>query len=300
MGKFSNRRFLAAADPGKDYELIYRISATQEFSREARTGLKLAFLRTLAIPSIASTLVGSGEMLHRPVKRVDDTTIIVYGLIDHGISSDQGQQLLHHLNRIHRPFGLDNQDAMYVLATLAVIPVRWIAAHGWRNMHPHEPRAAALFWHNVGGAMHLHDVPATYPGFDRYLTLYERRHMTYSPASHQLGTATLDYFLDRLPNRARPAASALISACLDPPVNAALGYRPASRTATAVLNTALRLRALAELAAPARALPALTDASRPRASYPHGYQLSQLGPRTGRTPLSGLSPGNAPTGESTA
>src|SRR4051794_37375789 len=91
-------------DPERDYQEIFRLVARGEFRLEHRLGMLLAFWRSGAVPAIADLLDRTGETTLRAGKRADDTGLLMYEMIDHGLASGRGTRAVRRINRIHARF----------------------------------------------------------------------------------------------------------------------------------------------------------------------------------------------------
>jgi hypothetical protein len=267
-GRYRRLRQLSTLDPVADCHAIYRATTLYEFPFEAKIGLLLAFWRTFAIPSIAQLLVTTGETTERTARRTDDTGILMYELIDHG------------LDQIHRRYPISNDDHRYVLGTFIVTATRFIDRAGWRPLSDLERQATYHFYAELGRRMNIHDIP---PDLDAYTTFfdgYEARHLAHTPAAERLMDATRGLLGTMLPRPLAPAGPPLLAALLDEPLRRATAPPPPSRTARATLTTALTVRGflLRHLYPPRRhsSLAAGINAT----TYPDGYDLTTVGPPT--------------------
>lgn len=276
MGRYSRLRQILALDPERDYERIYRLSTQYEFPWDVTRALELALFRTYAVPSIGALLDHTGEFADHGQKRYDDTTLILFEAGVEGFDSPRGRAAIRRMNRIHGAYDIDPDDYRYVLSTFVVIPVRWIAAYGWRPYSEHEIRATVNTYRHLGRLMGIKEIPETYDAFEALLDDYERTHYRPNPASHRVAQATIAIFANWFPPPLRPLARRGVLALLDEPLRTALDLPRPSRAMRTAADTALRLRA-----AVVRRMPPRPDTrpSRPRPrTYPRGYTLEDLGP----------------------
>jgi hypothetical protein len=229
------------------------------------------------VPSIAELLAATGETTRRTPRRADDTAIIMYTLIEHGLDHPLGRAATRRLNQLHRRFAISNDDFRYVLGTFVFISARWVDRHGWRPLCCHERAAMFAFYTELGRRMNLADVPATYAEFEAFFDAYEAENFGYTPAAAELVTAT-KYLLADLPKPLVGAGQAVADALLDPPLRAATGTPDPPWWARAVLAGGLVGRA-AWLRHAARPRERHSPAHGIRArTYPQGYDLATVGP----------------------
>lgn len=277
-GRYRRLRQLSTMDPVADCHAIYRATTLYEFPFEARIGLLLAFWRTFAIPSIAQLLVTTGETTERTARRTDDTGILMYELIDHGLDHPRGRTATRRLNQIHRRYSISNDDYRYVLGTFIVTGPRFVERHGWRPLHDVERQATYHFYAELGRRMNIRDIPTSLDAYTTFFDDYEARHLAHTPAAEHLMTATRGLFGAMLPRPLAPAAPALLSALLDEPLRRATATPPPSRSARTTLTTALAIRGflLRHTYTPRRH--SFLAGGISAATYPDGYNLATVGP----------------------
>src|SRR5262249_6126256 len=129
--------------------------------------LEFALFRTFAVPRIAGLLNHTGEFVHRPQKRYDDTDLIISTLLECGYDSERGRTALDRMNTLHGRFRIDNADFLYVLSTFVFEPIRWIDRFGWRTLCPQERLGLSSFWSEVGRRMDLRALPTDGAPFER-------------------------------------------------------------------------------------------------------------------------------------
>jgi hypothetical protein len=276
-------KYIRTLDPVVDYEEIYRTVAQYEFGWETILGLNLAFYRTFGIPAIAELLHSTGEMTERTRKRADDTGLLMYEMITHGLESDRGRAAVKRLNQIHRRFDIAPEDYRYVLATFVVVPSRWIAETGWRPMCCHERAATAEFYRRLGALMQVSDIPADYDGFGKVLDAYEAEHFAHTAASEALMTATRGLFAGRLPYRLKRLAGPVADTLLTPDLRVAVGAPTPAAPVRWLVGGLVRLRATAEAWKAPRTEPYLKLGT--ALSYPDGYRVEELGPVSSHGPV---------------
>ena len=263
-------------DPVADHEEVYRTVAQYEFGWETMLGLNLAFYRTFGVPAIAELLSSTGEMTERTRKRADDTGLLMYEMITHGLEAERGRAAVKRLNQIHRRFDIADDDYRYVLATFVVVPTRWIERTGWRPLCCHERTATVEFYRRLGTLMNVSDIPADYAGFEELLDAYEAKHFAYTAAAEALMAATRGLFAGRMPDRLKGLAGPVADSLLPPTLRTAVGAPTPALPVRILVAGMLRLRATAEAWKAPRTEPYLTLGKAP--SYPAGYRVQELGP----------------------
>jgi hypothetical protein len=252
---------------------------------ESHRAHELAIFSTFAVPSISKILEQTGEFAQRGQRRYDDTVALLREIGRDGPDSPRGRAAIRHLNRIHRPYDISDGDLRYVLATFVVVPVRWIAWYGWRDLTDHEVRASVSYYQALGRLMGIRQIPSDYAGFASYLDAYERDKYEFSQANHRLAISLTEVMGAWFPRPLRPLARLCIVAGLGKALRQALGLSEPSGLIRAGVHVALRSRAVL-----LRLIPPLRRGRKgPRRlrSYPHGYSLSELGPAHVRDPAGG-------------
>ncbi|TDC99943.1 DUF2236 domain-containing protein [Saccharopolyspora terrae] len=278
MRRFDRLQQILALDPDRDHYEIFRLLLVYEFPWDITKALELALFRTYAVPSIGGLLDRTGELTQRPQKRYDDTRLILFEIFYWGANSDRGLRALDQLNAIHSRFRISNDDYLYTLATFVVTPVRWIEQFGWRRLHPNEVRALTNSMRYLGQGMHISDIPETYDEFAKLLNDYERDQFAVDHGGRRVADATLKLFTSWYPRPIAPVLKHAAKAAMDPPLLAALRYPKPSATARKIAHWALYVRAQLLRVGPTR------PDSRPvlpvSLSYPNGYEIEELGPRS--------------------
>ncbi|MGI5149209.1 oxygenase MpaB family protein [Plantactinospora sp. CA-294935] len=285
-GRFDRLREIRELDPARDCHRIYRTTALWEFPFDVRMGLLLAFWRTFAVPSIAELLAATGETTSRTERRADDTGILMYTLIEHGLDHPLGRAATRRLNQLHRRYAIDNDDYLYVLGTFVFVGSRWIDRHGWRPLCCHERTAIYHFYAELGRRLRITGIPPDLDSYADWYDTFEAERFAATPAARQLITATKGLLAD-LPRPLVPVGERVADALLDPPLRAAVSVAPPPWWARALLAGGLAGRAayLRHGAAPRRRQ--YLDGGLRAKTYPDGYDIATVGPaeehRGGRT-----------------
>jgi hypothetical protein len=198
-------------------------------------------------------------------------------MIYHGVEHERGRRAVAQLNRIHSHYSIANDDFLYILSALAVVPLRWIDQHGHRALTDADRAATYAFYRALGQNLGVRDIPGTYEGLERYLDDYEAAHMRFHEGAPELIGASRRLLADRFPRWLRPLILAAGDALLDTRLRTSLGLAAPSWLTRTAVSAALRLRAYAaRRRGPARA-PVFEPDGTAR-SYPNGYVIEQVGP----------------------
>lgn len=249
----------------------YHQLALYDLAGELKVGLNLAFYRTFAIPAIGGLLAQTGEITGRAQKRADDTGIIMYSLMYYGFDDPEGKRVLQRLVGIHSRYQIANEDFLYVLSCLAVVPTRWVAEFGSRALTPAEEEGTAAFYQELGQQMGLAGVPGSYREFERFFDDYDERHLKPHPGARQLIEASRGVLAARFPKVMRPIAGQCADAMLDDRLRTALGLPAPSAPIRWITRLLLRLKTSG------KQKPAFTPGQFVT-SYPDGYDIDTVGP----------------------
>jgi hypothetical protein len=215
-----------------DYSAMYRRTVMVELAWEMRFGWNLAFYRPFAVPRMAELLAGTGQITGHTLKRSHDTGLIMYELFEHGLEHPRARQVIRWLNRMHRRWQIEQEDYLYVLAALIVVPARFTAQYGWRPMSATEQAAAVRFYRDLAQLMAIRDAPGSYLEMERFLDNYEATHVHHSTAGERLVRATLPFLQERIPGLLAGRADEIAGFFMDERLRAALAL-PSPRPSTA-------------------------------------------------------------------
>ncbi len=276
-GRFDNLREIRTLDPydDADRDRIVTLTGRHDFPWDLDQGTAIAFLRDYGVPSIARLLDRTKQFEDDGIKRYDDTLFFQEEAVAEGVDSERSHAAVDRLNRIHGHYSIPNHEFQYVLATTLVGPVRWIDRYGWRPLDPKEVVALTRFTTRFGELMNITGLPDTYDGYLTLLVDYEREHFAHDPANTRVTEATIRIGRQTSPWFLRPGFRRVSIALMDEPLRVALGMPAQPRLLVAAVDLGLRLRAKAlRFLAPPRSAPY----ERVHPTYPHGYQLDQIGP----------------------
>lgn len=279
MQRFDWVRRIEALDPERDFTEIYRITGAHEFPWDLNQSLSFALFRTYAVPSIGRLLASTGEFTERVQKRYDDTGLILDAIIEHGFGSPQGRAAIRRMNRMHGAYSISNDDFRYVLCTFVVVPIRWIARFGWRDLTETERVASANYYRELGRHMGIKGIPATHQEFAELMDAYEAEHFGFDAGARAVADSTLDLFTTFPPNHLAPAAVVRRFALglMDDPLRAAFGYPRISRAEQAVAAAGVWARGRVVRFLPPRREPKFARMLPNIRSYPDGYEIDELG-----------------------
>jgi hypothetical protein len=277
MARFDRLREIQQLDPERDHAKIQHLSTGYEFPWDTVRALEIALYRTYCVPAISALLDRTGEFRHRTQQRYDDTSLIVAEMCKSGYESGRGRDALERMNFIHGHFKISNADYLYVLSTFIYEPIRWIDKFGWRKLCEQEKLGAYYFWREVGKRMGIKDIPPTFEKFEQYNLNYERDKFRYADSNKNVGSATRDLFASWFPRLFTPMVRHGIYAMLDERMLQAFGFPRPLPFLPPLARFALKLRGKFVRFLPPRKKPHFfTDI--PNRTYPHGYEISKLGP----------------------
>lgn len=202
-----------------------------------------------------------------------DTGLLMYELIDAGVDSPRGRQVIRMLNNMHRRWPIANDDYLYVLATFIVVPVRFADQYGARATTDVEKEAIAAFYRQVGQLMGIHDLPDGYRAAAEVLDRYEAANAAPSPAGAALLAATTHVAAARLPRPLRSHTAAIIALLLPDHICAALSLPIPTARARWALRQVMALRRWARHLRPGPPKPVFTAGVSGKTVYPAGYDL---------------------------
>ena len=264
-------------NPVTEHSQICSLLAGYEFPWDITRALELAMLKTYCVPSISKLLDRTGEFHYHTQKRYDDTGLLVAEILKWGYNSDRGQESIRRMNMIHGHYQISNQDFLYVLSTFIYEPIRWNQRFGWRLFTETEKLAIFYFWQAVGTKMKIANIPTTYAEFARYNLDYECHNFVSADSNRRVGNSTLNLFLSWFPAFSRPLLKPCVRALFDERSLEAFGWSNPSPWIRSLVESTLKLRGkTAKLLLPRQKPDFYTDSK--LKSYPHGYELEDLGP----------------------
>jgi hypothetical protein len=213
------------------------------------------------------------------MKRSIDTGIVIYELIASGLDSERGRQMTSLLNRVHQHVPGSQEDFLYVLMALLVVPMRWTDRYGWRKPTQTERDAATRFFRELGERMHISDIPATFEEAEIFFDDYERRRMRPSTAGRTLMSATVQVFQSMQPRLLHPLTKRMIATMLDDAqLTKALGLPPSTWWSRLGLNAGMSVRNVIRRRTPLSTVPSFIPGQAAPPAHPQGYDLADIGP----------------------
>ncbi len=277
MRRYQKARPHLHLDAQRDHVKICHDLAGSTFAWEINRALELALLRTFCVPRISAILHQSGEFLHHPQKRYDDTGLLIGNILKWGYDSPQGKAAIAQMNRIHSHYAIANEDFLYVLSASLCEPIHWNARYGWRPFTETEKQALFYFWRAVGDRMKIDHLPPTYAAFEQFKATYEAEQFRYSPDNAAIGNAVITLMQSWFPAVVAPWVPKIANVLIDEPMRMALGWAAPNALLVAGVNQGLRLRRWGvRWLAGRRQAEFFGD--QPTRSYPQGYAIEQLGP----------------------
>ncbi|NET72813.1 MAG: DUF2236 domain-containing protein [Sphaerospermopsis sp. SIO1G2] len=277
LNRYKNLKLIQQLDPKSEHDQICYLMFGYEFPWDITKSLEVALMRTYCIPSISKLLNKTGEFIHRPQKRYDDTSIIITEILKWGYDSQRGAAALQKMNSIHRRFQIANSDFLYVLSTFIYEPIRWNQRFGWRLMCENERLGNFYFWCEVGKRMDIKNIPDNYTEFEQYNLEYEKTNFVYSEDNRKVGEATRDLFISWFPKWMSKPLKPITYTFLDNQILDAFGFEHPAPILRQTVESILKTRAKLLKFFPAKNQSAFfTD--HPTRTYPQGYKISNLGP----------------------
>ncbi|KAJ7667537.1 hypothetical protein DFH06DRAFT_1182805 [Mycena polygramma] len=179
----------------------------------ARLGASAALFRTYGIPSIAETLLRTGEMSKDSTmsKRVTDTAILISSFVMCPLADPQDQSrpipkdprsslAIARMNWIHSHYKISNVDFLYTMSMFIFQPAVIMERCSWRAVSQEEIECLFILWKEIGRRMGIEDIPSTAEALHAWSQEYELQHMIPSDASRALGQVAMNHIRRRVPN----------------------------------------------------------------------------------------------------
>jgi hypothetical protein len=264
-------------NPETDHERISFLLSCHVFPWDLERSLEFALFRTFAVPSISGLLAKTGEFVQRPRKRYDDTELILFEILEHGMNSLRGKRAIRRMNSMHGRFDISNEDFLYVLSTFIFEPIRWTEKYAYRPMTELEKQGIFKNYLELGKRMNLKDVPQTLEAFEDYNIRYEREMFRFAESNRIIADKTINLMLGfYVPRWLFWLGRPFVYALLDDPLRESLGIRNVSGLRKWVAKKGLAIHAFFHKISREPEQPVL-GTKRKRPSYPEGYQIEELG-----------------------
>jgi hypothetical protein len=168
---------------------ILLLSRGFEFPFGYHRAAEMALLRWLAVPQLSAWLMELGAFPQAAHRTHSDLLCLIDVLYAQGLNSQAGQTALARLRTLARTWPLPPAEQHYLLATLVLEPVTWMANFGYRRLVVPEMLALFFFWRAVALALDVPDVPTRFIDLKRFKADYEAQHCQFSPSNQQAAEA---------------------------------------------------------------------------------------------------------------
>lgn len=132
------------------------------------------------MPSVSKILVSTREFHRAPLRRAEDTELILSEIIDvypriqnelmanrpvsdteKAKQRERSDMSLRRLNELHSKYPILNDDYLFTLALFVGEPIRWVNAFEWRKLDIREINAFFKVWYDIGLRMNIKGIPNT-------------------------------------------------------------------------------------------------------------------------------------------
>ncbi len=168
------------------YQLYYH-----KFPLAFRMGSYQALLRPMAIAHLVEHLYDNSRLTHETYHRLQSTRLLIKQLVEFGVHSEQGKQVIEHINQAHRHVAADNDAYRYVLSCFFLEPFRWNHHHGKHPMQPHHKQTIIDFWCAIGEQMNIKSLPDNEHDWQQFQKEYEQQYMGTTPQGCALARKAL-------------------------------------------------------------------------------------------------------------
>jgi ER-bound oxygenase mpaB/B'/Rubber oxygenase, catalytic domain len=152
-----------------------------DLATDMKIGMFLAFCRTFGVPSIGGLLASTGQTSQHARRRAVNARDTMYALFRHGLDEPEGVAAVRRLQRMHERHAISNDDNLYILGCLAVVPTRFADRFGRRSLTGEERAATHALYQRLTGLMGIDGVPGTYAELEGWFDEYDRRHLVAHP-----------------------------------------------------------------------------------------------------------------------
>ena len=234
-------------------------------------------LNSFAVPSISGLLDPTGEFSRRPLKRYDDTALLVREVLRNGLNSDPASAPLRELMTCTAVSRIANDDFLYVLSTFVFTPIDWLDRFGRRAMTDEEREDWFLYWREFGRRMGIAGLPADIGAFRSFAKEFEQQRFAHAPSNRAVAQPTIDLLLNQyfVPPFLYPPGRAFVMALCSPHFVEALGYPAPSSALRRIAEGAMGLRRTILRLLPEGARPKYIQFG--KQTYPEGYNIEELG-----------------------
>ncbi|KAJ7682499.1 hypothetical protein DFH06DRAFT_1389181 [Mycena polygramma] len=192
---------------------IAHVSLLYDMPFFGRLGASASLFRTYGIPSIAATLLKTGEMTNDSTitKRMTDTAILISSFVTCPMADPKDQYkrppkdpcnalALARMNYIHGHYKISNDDFLYTMSVFIFGTADMMGRCDWRPMSAEELECLFVLWTEIGRRMGIRDIPATVEALRTWSEEYETEHLVPSEDSSKLAQIALSHICRRVPN----------------------------------------------------------------------------------------------------
>ncbi|KAG2223496.1 hypothetical protein INT45_001244 [Circinella minor] len=296
---------------GRIAQEIYCQTFRKEFPLISRESIEVALFKTFTVPTVSKILFGTREFEKAPLRRAEDTELIlseiidVYPRIQNQLMKNQvvtpkerikqyerAEISIHRLNELHGKYPILNDDYIFTIALFVDEPIRWINTFEWRSLDIREVNAFFKVWYDIGLKMNIKNLPDTYEKLMQFRKEYEEKAVHYSPFNWKVAEPTLNLLYSRLPSFMKPIIRKALPCLLEEIDRKAFGLEKPSWIMNYFVRNIFNLRAqfIRYFLLPRRHYWTRTP-WQPNENgkymptfciygmvYPDGYRISELGP----------------------
>ncbi|SNY77928.1 hypothetical protein SAMN04244553_1135 [Nocardia amikacinitolerans] len=247
-----------AAEP--DYAPIMRdIQQRLNFPIGARLAENLiyavGFIRTCGGVEDAEAVdrAGSGKIHKQGDRRADATAGYFQYWMTYGATGARTRESVAKVAAMHehykKSYTMSNAAFVHGVALFTILFDEIFQIVGLDVFTEEEKAAQAAHWRAIGEQLHVHDMPDTWAGLQRFNTEYEHNPAYFrpTPEAHRCAEALIDQFNNRwLPRALHPLGRALLLSLVPDHVLVAVGERKPPVVVVHLLRIAVRLGLLAQ------------------------------------------------------
>ena len=264
-------------NPETDYERICYLSQCFDFPWDAARSTEMGLLNPYGIPQMSALLLGTGQLLGRERSRYENTMLVFMGIVECGLTSDEGRTMVRHMNRMHGPHGIPSEVFRFTLAGSVLSQIRYNARFGWRPFSEKEKLGLFYFWREVRRYMNVTNYFASLDEMEQFFDDFRRREFCYAESNHILATENVRFYTSLYPFAPPPLIRALTLTLTDPAIVEACGLPTVSPLTRQIIEGMMRLRAkvLRYFPRRSRGRPVMWTRMR-HATFPRGFKPDML------------------------
>jgi len=182
------------------YDVLYDL--LQDFPVLFYIGGGIGLFYTFGVPTISKLLHETRQFEHKCAKRFLDTDFILRHIFTP--KSEQRSPAIKRLNQIHNHYGdrISNDDKIYTIAVLFLIPLSLITQYGFRKVTNFERQCLALVIESLSKEMEidLTGVDCTENGLWEWVEQYERDYMIYHENNQYVAEGLMNFLQAVVPS----------------------------------------------------------------------------------------------------